>query len=111
MHIVIEKCTFLWKNAISCRKNAVSCRRCSSLQNFSNIFAFFSGGTWQEISENCRRVSGSRIKSASPLPQDPEPFPVGKQDAGNFELSNTVVAEMVTEFIRFEPEICICNGI
>ena len=22
----------------------------------------------------------------------------------------TVVAEMVTEFIRFEPEICICNG-
>ena len=23
---------------------------------------------------------------------------------------NTVVAEMITELIRFEPEICICNG-
>ena len=22
----------------------------------------------------------------------------------------TVVAEMITELIRFEPEICICNG-
>ena len=23
---------------------------------------------------------------------------------------NTVVAEMITELIRFEPEICICNA-
>ena len=23
---------------------------------------------------------------------------------------HTVVAEMITELIRFEPEICICNG-
>ena len=26
------------------------------------------------------------------------------------EPENTVVAEMITELIRFEPEICICNG-
>ena len=26
------------------------------------------------------------------------------------EVLHTVVAEMITEFIRFEPEICICNG-
>ena len=25
-------------------------------------------------------------------------------------LHDTVVAEMITELIRFEPEICICNG-
>ena len=25
-------------------------------------------------------------------------------------LRGTVVAETITEFIRFEPEICICNG-
>ena len=25
-------------------------------------------------------------------------------------ISGTVVAEMITELFRFEPEICICNG-
>ena len=29
---------------------------------------------------------------------------------GAVSWSYTIVAEMVTEFIRFELEICICNG-
>ena len=27
-----------------------------------------------------------------------------------FKPQDTVVAKMITELIRFEPEICICNG-
>ena len=32
-------------------------------------------------------------------------------DLGQLQLPKTVVAEMITELIRFEPKICICNGI
>ena len=30
--------------------------------------------------------------------------------SGQQETPSTIVAEMITELIRFEPELCICNG-
>ena len=34
---------------------------------------------------------------------------ITKNNSRKHKSSDTVVAEMITELIRFEPEICICN--
>ena len=59
MHFPAEKCLFLQKNALSCRKMR------------------FSGGTSQETAGNCRRASGSRasgLKNQERRPTFTRPF-------------------------------------
>ena len=41
--------------------------------------------------------------------QENSKFAFGKRGA-KATRNGTFVAEMITELIRFEPEICICNG-